>query len=50
MSNKTKQKQQWIQWQNYLDNYKEYHKKFIEPIMRGKPMGSIKAQALPLVA
>lgn len=28
---KTKNKQQWIQWENYLNNYKEYHKKFIEP-------------------
>lgn len=29
--NKTKQKQQWIQWENYLDNYKDYHTRYIEP-------------------
>lgn len=29
--NKTAKKTQWIQWENYLTNYKEYHKKFIEP-------------------
>jgi hypothetical protein len=29
--NKTKIKQQWIQWKNYLDNYKDYHKQYIEP-------------------
>ena len=29
--NKTKTKHQWIQWENYLTNYKEYHKRFIEP-------------------
>jgi hypothetical protein len=29
--NKTKSKSQWIQWENYLTNYKEYHKRFIEP-------------------
>lgn len=28
---KTKKKSQWIQWQYYLDHYKEYHKRFIEP-------------------
>lgn len=28
---KTKAKTQWIQWENYLTNYKEYHKRFIEP-------------------
>jgi hypothetical protein len=29
--NKAKGKHQWIQWENYLTNYKEYHKRFIEP-------------------
>lgn len=29
--NRTKTKQQWIQWENYLENYKDYHKKYIEP-------------------
>jgi hypothetical protein len=29
--NKSKSKHQWIQHQNYLDNYQEYHKKYIEP-------------------
>ena len=28
---RTKTKKQWIQWENYLENYKEYHKKYIEP-------------------
>jgi hypothetical protein len=28
---KTTKKTQWIQWENYLTNYKEYHAKFIEP-------------------
>ena len=28
---KTKAKTQWIQWENYLNNYKDYHKRFIEP-------------------
>ena len=28
---KTKQKTQWIQWEHYLQNYKEYHNKFIAP-------------------
>ena len=28
---KTNTKTQWIQWKNYLDNYKEYHKKYIQP-------------------
>lgn len=29
--NKTKTKQQWIQHENYLNNYNDYHKKYIEP-------------------
>lgn len=29
--NKSRQKTQWIQWENYLENYKDYHKRFIEP-------------------
>lgn len=29
--NRTKQKTQWIQWENYLENYKDYHKRYIEP-------------------
>lgn len=29
--NRTKQKTQWIQWENYLNNYKDYHKRYIEP-------------------
>ena len=29
--NRTKQKTQWIQWENYLTNYKDYHKRYIEP-------------------
>ena len=28
---RAKKKTQWIQWQNYLDNYKDYHKRYIEP-------------------
>lgn len=28
---RTKTKKQWIQWEHYLENYKEYHKKYIEP-------------------
>lgn len=28
---KTNTKTQWIQWKNYLDNYKEYHNKYIQP-------------------
>jgi len=28
---KTRSKTQWIQWEQYLSNYKEYHKQFIEP-------------------
>ena len=28
---KTTTKTQWIQWQHYLEHYKEYHKRFIEP-------------------
>lgn len=24
----------WIQWENYLNNYKEYHKRYIEPKMQ----------------
>lgn len=31
---KTTKKTQWIQWENYLSNYKEYHNKFIEPKAR----------------
>lgn len=29
--NKTKNKTQWIQWEHYLNNYKDYHKRYIEP-------------------
>ena len=29
--NKNKNKTQSIQWEHYLNNYKDYHKKFIEP-------------------
>jgi len=29
--NKTKTKTQWIQHENYLENYKDYHKRYIEP-------------------
>lgn len=29
--NRTKKKHQWIQWENYLQNYKEYHQRYIEP-------------------
>jgi hypothetical protein len=28
---KTKTKTQWIQHDNYLQNYKDYHKRYIEP-------------------
>ena len=38
--NRTKQKTQWIQWENYLNNYKEYHQRYIEPkiaMSRKKP-------------
>lgn len=28
---RTKTKRRWIQWENYLTNYKEYHQKYIEP-------------------
>lgn len=28
---KTKKKSQWIQWQYYLDHYKDYHKRVVEP-------------------
>jgi len=28
---RTKQKVQWIQWQHYLDNYKDYHNRYIQP-------------------
>lgn len=28
---RTKTKQQWIHYQNYLENYKDYHKRFVEP-------------------
>jgi hypothetical protein len=31
--NRTKEKTQWIQWENYLNNYKDYHRKYIEPKM-----------------
>ena len=31
--NRTKQKTQWIQWEHYLNNYKDYHKRYIEPKM-----------------
>jgi len=27
----TIKKHQWIQWENYLENYKEYHQRYIEP-------------------
>lgn len=33
-SNKAKTKMRWVQWQNYLDNYKEYHKRYIEPKLK----------------
>lgn len=29
--NKTKNKTQWIQWEHYLNNYKDYHKRYVEP-------------------
>lgn len=29
--NRTKTKTQWIQWENYLNNYRDYHKRYIEP-------------------
>jgi hypothetical protein len=29
--NKDKTKTRWIQWENYLSNYKEYHTRYIEP-------------------
>lgn len=29
--NRTKEKTQWIQWENYLSNYKDYHRRYIEP-------------------
>ena len=32
--NRTKQKTQWIQWEHYLTNYKDYHKRYIEPKMQ----------------
>lgn len=28
---KARNKTQWIQWEHYLTNYKDYHKRFIEP-------------------
>jgi len=28
---KSKKKSQWIQWQYYLDHYKDYHKRIVEP-------------------
>jgi hypothetical protein len=28
---KKKESPQWIQWNNYLDNYQDYHKEYIEP-------------------
>lgn len=31
--NRSKNKTQWIQWEHYLNNYKDYHKKFVEPKM-----------------
>jgi hypothetical protein len=27
----TKRKSRWIQWEHYLNNYKDYHKRYIEP-------------------
>jgi hypothetical protein len=27
----TKRKSHWIQWEHYLNNYKDYHKRYIEP-------------------
>jgi hypothetical protein len=30
---RAKKKTQWIQWEHYLNNYKEYHKRYIEPKM-----------------
>lgn len=32
---RAKKKTQWIQWENYLTNYKEYHKRYIEPKITG---------------
>ena len=29
--NRTKTKNQWVQHYNYLNNYQDYHKKYIEP-------------------
>jgi hypothetical protein len=29
--NRTKTKNQWVQHDNYLNNYQDYHKKYIEP-------------------
>jgi hypothetical protein len=30
---KSKTKTQWIQWEHYLNNYKDYHSRYIEPKM-----------------
>jgi hypothetical protein len=30
---KSKSKTQWIQWEHYLNNYKDYHTRYIEPKM-----------------
>ncbi len=30
---KSKTKTQWIQWEHYLNNYKDYHTRYIEPKM-----------------
>lgn len=29
--NKPKTKTLWVQWKEYLDNYKDYHRKYVEP-------------------
>ena len=29
--NRTKTKNQWVQHENYLNNYQDYHKKYVEP-------------------
>jgi len=37
---KKKNKPEWVQWKNYLDNYKEYHRDYIQPkILRKKVNG-----------
>lgn len=33
-NNKPKTKMRWVQWQNYLENYKEYHQRYIEPKLK----------------